>query len=227
MYDSDESITPNTIVEDCSDEPPLLPIRTNNLYALDSDDDSSVDSEMSEDILHHQSLDRCIDDKYFKGKDVMSISQIIRGQTTRPKKRQKTQDLRPVVYVRFNARKGKPKPVTLVALLDSGASSTLITEKYTKKLKLKQTNKGNVWTTPAGNLKTSKSCRTQITIPEFYDNRLIEWEFHVTKSMGAYDMIIGRDMLDDLGFILNFDEHVVTWEHASVPFKDMENDIFE
>ena len=227
MYDSDESKTPNTIVEDCSDEPPLLPIRTNDLYALDSDDDSSVESEMSEDILHHPSLDHCIDDKYFKGKDVMSISQIIRGQTMRPKKRQKTQDLRPVVYVRFNARKGKPKPVTLVALLDSGASSTLITEKYAKKLKLKQTNKGNVWTTPAGNLKTSKSCRTQITIPEFYDNRLIEWEFHVTKSMGAYDMIIGRDMLDDLGFILNFDEHVVTWEHASVPFKDMENDIFE
>ena len=131
------------------------------------------------------------------------------------------------MFIRFNARRGQPKPITLVALLDTGASCNLIEEKYTKKLKLHRTRGGTQWSTPAGEMKTTATCKSQFTIPKLHDNRLIEWEFHVTKSMGAYDMIIGRDMLDDLGFILNFDEHVVTWEHASVPFKDMENDIFE
>ena len=36
-------------------------------------------------------------------------------------------------------------------------------------------------------------------MPDLHDNRAIEWKVHVTKSLGAYDMIIGRDMMDDLG----------------------------
>jgi hypothetical protein len=66
-----------------------------------------------------------------------------------------------------------------------------------------------------------------MSIPELHDNRVIEWEFHVTKSMGAYDMIIGRDLLDDLGFIINFSEHTVTWDEASMPFKDLTDDVLE
>ena len=164
MYDSDESVDTKNMVEDWSDVPELHSTRILDLHALDSDE-PSLGTDTSDDSSECDSLDGVINEKYFKGKDIMSIAQIIRGQE-RPKKRQKISDLRPVVFVRFNARKGKPKPVTLIALLDSGASSTLITEKYAKKLKLKQTSKGHVWTTPAGNLKTTKSCRTQITIPE-------------------------------------------------------------
>jgi hypothetical protein len=40
------------------------------------------------------------------------------------------------------------------ALLDSGASTSLITEKYTKKLKKRQALQG--WSTPGGELNTNK-----------------------------------------------------------------------
>jgi hypothetical protein len=48
-----------------------------------------------------------------------------------------------------------------------------------------------VSTTPSGTLTTSKEVKSQFTIPELHNNRLIEWDVHITKSLVAYDMIIG------------------------------------
>ncbi len=173
--------------------------------------------------MNPQSLDECIDEKYFNSKDIFSITKLVRGQSQTPKRR-KTTDLRPVVFVRFNARRGTPKPITLVALLDSGATSNLILEKHSKKLKLRTLKRGTTWSTPAGTLKTTSTCKTQFTIPELHDNRMIEWDFHVTKSMGAYDMIIGREMMEDLGIDIRFSDHTIQWDNSEMPFKDMAND---
>ena len=195
------------------------------LYAFDDDMSScSSESEDSDNNNNQEfsSLDSCIDDTYFRSKEMFSITKLVRGQPQ--SKRQKTTDLRPVVFVRFNARRGVPKPITLVALLDSGASDNLIAEKHTKKLKLRQQKSSTVWTTPAGGLKTKATCKTQFTIPELHDNRLIEWEFHVTKSMGAYDMIIGRKMMRDLGIDILMSEDTVQWDNSEMPFKDMTGD---
>jgi hypothetical protein len=209
------------------DEPPPL-----DGFQLDGDDsrymrNSSSSDETMEEL--YSSLDECLDNKYFQSNDMMSIAQLVQGQQQQPKKkRQKTSDLRPVTIVRFATKKGsRQKPVTLVALLDSGASSTLVSEKFVKGLKLKCSTQSSVWTTPAGNLTTSKVCTTQMSLPEFHDNRVIEWTFHVTPKMGAYDMIIGQDILKDLGFILDFEELEVHWENASIPFKDMTKDVME
>ena len=60
-----------------------------------------------------------------------------------------------------------------------------------------------------------------MTLPEFYDNRIVEWEYHVAESLGVYDMIIGRDMLSFLGIDIRFSNHTVEWGTASIPFKDV------
>jgi hypothetical protein len=169
-----------------------------------------------------QTLDQVIDEMRNKSDDLFSIASIIRGQRKQTK-RQKIQDLKPIVFVRFNTRHGKPKPVTLRALLDSGGSGTLVTEKYASKLRHASTpTKQTVWTTPGGNLSTSTKCKAQFTIPELHDNRLIEWDVHVTKSLGAYDMIIGRDILTDLGIDIRFSNHTVEWDNSEIPMKDVD-----
>ncbi len=63
-------------------------------------------------------------------------------------------------------------------------------------------------------------CKGQYTLPELHDNRLIEWKLHVTKSLGAYDMIIGRDILQDLGIDLQFSMMKVSWDGHEIPFKE-------
>ena len=49
--------------------------------------------------------------------------------------------------------------------------------------------------------------------------KLIEWNVHVTKDLGNYDMIIGRDILSFLEIDLRFSTKQVEWDSAAMPFK--------
>ena len=68
-------------------------------------------------------------------------------------------------------------------------------------------------------MKTRSKVKAKFTIPELQENRLVEWNFHVADDMGAYDMIIGRDVLSFLGIDIKFSEQVVEWDHSEMPFK--------
>ena len=167
----------------------------------------------------YDNLDGCIDAAQQESDDLYSIINLVRGQP--PRKRRKTTDLKPIVYVRFNTRHGKAKPITLRCLLDTGASGSLVLHKHAKKLRMKKLGGAKtLWTTPNGNLSTSTKCQGTFMIPEFHDDRVIEWDLHTTSTLGAYDMIIGRDILSDLGFKFDFTTNEVEWDGISIPMKD-------
>jgi hypothetical protein len=131
--------------------------------------------------------------------------------------------MRPLAFVRVNTKLGKPEPVTIRALLDSGASESLIDKKFVKNLRIRTSSKSSiVWSTPAGEMKTQQRVKTQFTIPELQEKKLIEWNLHVTEGLGAYDMIIGRDILTFLGINIQFSDSTVHWEFASMPFKPVD-----
>ena len=228
-YDSEESLVSNPLVPTFMKpighyEPRTIhkfPDGELDLFALDSETDHD---DIRDDKGKCQSLDECIDSSY---EQTCSFARLIqdRGQKEPDQKRQKTADLRPVTLVRLNTRRGKSKPRTLRALLDSGGSSTMVSEEFVKKLKLKPIHgKTTVWKTPAGELRTTAKVKAQFMLPEFHDNRMLEWNIHVTPNMGAYDMIIGRDILEDLGIDIRFSTQTIEWDGAEIPFRDVTSD---
>ena len=92
------------------------------LLEREYDSDSDIDDDESMPDLserEYDSLDNCIDDS--QAPELYSIAALVRGQ---PTKKPKVEHLRPLAFVRMNTRLGKPKPVTIRALIDSGAGGT-------------------------------------------------------------------------------------------------------
>jgi hypothetical protein len=43
---------------------------------------------------------------------------------------------------------------------------------------------------------------------------------HVTDSISNYDMIVRRDLLQELGIVLHFGDLTLAWDHAIAPMKN-------
>ena len=179
-------------------------------------------SEISKILLEDaHEFDELLDCALVENGEVCSILDIIRGQESPIKKRKKSH-LVPLTFVKFDTKStGKGKPITIKALLDSGGSETVVSEKYATKLKRVKSTPMR-WSTPGGNMTTTEVVRARISLDEFIPNKKIYWNMHVVKDLGAYDMIIGRDMLTDLGIDICFSDQVSRWEYAELPFKELD-----
>ena len=79
---------------------------------------------------------------------------------------------------------------------------------------------GSSWRTGNGTVQTDKIAMARFVLPELYTDRLIEHTFHLLATQTGYDMIIGTDLMAELGFKLNFKDAYIEWDEASMPFKD-------
>ena len=119
--------------------------------------------------------------------------------------------------------------VKLTALLDSGASHSLIATNKIKVAvnKTKPRKVKNIWSTcGSSNYTTSTKSIIEFQLPEFTTTRKVKWEFfHTTssKTLNGYDCIIGRDLLKELKINIRFEEGIIQWDHVKVPMKDYEH----
>ena len=150
--DSEESRLSFSSRESSYSPPPEL--GSMDLFVYSSDEES-VSSCTSQPETEYESFD-----EFLNGVDYYSVAQLVRSPNNPKRPRIDPDvdlDLRPIAFVRFNARRGKMKPITIKALLDSGAAESLVDAKFTKKLNVKTTKSGNAkWSTPAGSLTTNQ-----------------------------------------------------------------------
>jgi len=125
----------------------------------------------------------------------------------------------------FHSRKGSRQVKherRIRILFDTGCGATLINQAFVKRLKTSAV-KGTTWSTKAGTFETNRKCRVSFILPEFHPDRDITWTAYVDESPQAnsrYDMIIGRDLLQELGMDFLFSKKVMIWDNATVPMRD-------
>ena len=60
----------------------------------------------------------------------------------------------------------------------------------------------------------------QVMLPEFFKTRKIDYvQAKIFTTPCRYDMILGRDLLNDLGIILDFKNKSMEWDQAHIPMR--------
>ena len=86
--------------------------------------------------------------------------------------------------------------------------------------------KGNPvkWTTLGGVYTTKRKALMEFRLPEFSLNKTITWSCHVDETtdpkFAQYDMIIGDDLMQELGIDLLYSKHLMVWENNEVAMKN-------
>ena len=58
-----------------------------------------------------------------------------------------------------------------------------------------------------------------LKLPELNNSTDIYAKFHLTNTLLNYNLIIGRDILRDLGMIFHFKIKAITWQEVSISMK--------
>ena len=164
-----------------------------NREDIDSDSDSKHEYYRMEDVG--------VDLEDVNASKTIALSDLRRSL----QKCQKNNHLTPMTIVLIKTWLEKSRFKKIRILLDSGNSGSIILEKFVRKLRMQKDTTTN-WITKGGNFQTSKKCKTTFILKEFYENKSIEWNLHVDSTPGPrrYDIILGHDVMSELGIMLNF-----------------------
>ena len=125
------------------------------------------------------------------------------------------------LHTRKGSRKMKYQR-RLRILFDSGCGDTIINQTLTRGLDKKKV-KTSKWKTKAGTFKTNQECKITFTLPQFHKNRDITWNAHVDESplnQCRYDLIIGRDLMKEIGLDIKFSTCSLVWDNSEIPMQD-------
>jgi transposase InsO family protein len=129
-----------------------------------------------------------------------------------------------IVEVRYGDKLNKSR--NLKALIDTGSSGCIILNEFTAGIHHKKSEDAQQWMTKGGLFKTNGICPIKFYLPEFSTQECIKWKFHIDNSIqtvkSRYDVIIGRDLLEQLPLDIKFSDKTLTWQEVSIPMKTTE-----
>ena len=200
MIDSEtESDTEDIYVNEidlATENKELYPVRERSKKRI-SDKNSQVISTNEE---NYTSLDECLNDS------VYTIRRTLAGHH---KKIKTTHANTPITFGKIKYGLGKSKLKSIRILFDSGASkSILFTKKDTKKYRLRK-DSTTKWATIAGEITTTYRTKATFCLPELDPSKIITKQMVVCTKPSTYDMIIGRNILEELGINIKFSTHTI------------------
>jgi len=143
-----------------------------------------------------------------------------------PTKKSETKNLSAITMALVHSTNDPDTANTKMArvLLDSGSSGCIVNKKFVRNLQVTRDNKTK-WTTKAGSFVTKRKAMVSFILHELHPDKTVTWEMHVDETpsgVSNYDIILGRDLLTNIGVDILFSSQQVTWENASIPMRDPE-----
>lgn len=108
------------------------------------------------------------------------------------------------------------------AQLDTGSTATLVSDKFITQAKYNGQN-ATVWNTSAGHFKTKAKSNLMFTMPELHDQRIVNHDTYVINAKMGYDMIIGMDLMSELGIDILNSTHTIKWDEAEIPLRPQDS----
>ena len=59
-------------------------------------------------------------------------------------------------------------------------------------------------------------------MPEFHQHRNIKWKAYVTTQPMLYDIILGQDLMQELGLIIDYKTNTLNWDDATIAMKPVD-----
>ena len=197
---------PNQLESESSS--PILPVTPNN-------------GTLHQYTSSFNSLDSCIE--YRVQHDAYLLQRELKRQSlSSTTKKPKVQHLVPISFCQLHETTGTNKLTDAKALLDSGGSGCLITKQLAEHLPKTTPASAVQFLTAAGTYTSQGIVQLQFSMPELNHDRVIDWKFHVADNLGAYDLIIGRDLMQELPINLHFDTMEIEWDTARIPMRPID-----
>ena len=136
-----------------------------------------------------------------------------------------TRDPLPVVTVSLLGV-NKHRAITvagITCLWDSGATDSMIKIRHTKHYGYKMRSNKVDYSTATCVYCTTHDFKVPFFVPKLSSRKIINHRFHVDnnkRELGiGYDMIIGRDLMIQIGLTVDFKHQVLQWDGANVHMK--------
>ena len=126
------------------------------------------------------------------------------------------------VVVELKNRAGDIVPIR--ALLDTGTNATILLHDFVAKRSCKSSQgRRTKWKTLGGIFSTRYESLIDFKFPELSQNKTVTWTVHVDdktpRKTAAYDMIIGMDLMCQLGINIDCADKSIKWEGNEIPMK--------
>jgi transposase InsO family protein len=117
-------------------------------------------------------------------------------------------------------RKGQLVPLRI--LLDTGSTATILLKHFVQPGTPKAyKGQKTTWRTMGGNFVTRQRRQVQFRLSEFNKSKILTWTCHIdettNRKLAQYDMIIGTDLMTELGIDINFSSNKMSWEGVDIP----------
>ena len=106
----------------------------------------------------------------------------------------------------------------LSVLLDSSEGASLIATQNIKHYGVPVTSNA-AWQTIFGNFNTAGKMKAKFALPELNPTGKVTFNLHLAATLGAHDISLGKDLLQELGILLYFKQQIIACGHANITMK--------